>query len=165
MSSELKSVDMMNQNHSLKSKYISGDIQCSYIDENDLLKITSKHEVLFISINIQSFNAKLDRLTAFLSNLRKTNVSPHVIALQEIFGGWGSSPPHIDGYHPLIFNTRLEAKGGGVGILVREDLNFTINDQLSVFNERCFESICIDLLIGNSRFCLVSLYKPPHHPD
>ena len=43
---------------------------------------------------------------------------------------------------------RILSKGGGVGILIREDLEASLNKDLSVFIDRHFESVSIDLTIN-----------------
>ena len=60
---------------------------------------------------------------------------------------------------------RILLKGGGVGILIREDLEASLNNDLSVFIYRHFESVSIDLTINFKKFIIISLYKLPAHPN
>ena len=87
-----------------------------------------------------------------------------IIALQEIWDIKDLKSLALPGYHELVFKSRSNARGGGVGFYIREGLNFKVIDELSLFNESIFESLCVEIEFPNKRKMLfVSLYRPPSH--
>jgi hypothetical protein len=88
-----------------------------------------------------------------------------VISLQEVSTIHNASTLMIPGYHPLIFKSRLSAKGGGIGFYVRENLKFKVNYDLSPFYERILETLTIELFYDKAKYFLSSVYRPPgNHP-
>ena len=136
---------------------------CSQTDETDFTEFKDSNQLFIIGCNIQSLNAKLNKLTELLDNLSNNFKLPDVIALQETHLNAVNPPPFIKGYNN-IFHSRIDAKGGGVGLLINQNLSFTKNDKLSIFIERVFESIATDIYYGCKRVTVVSIYKPPSSP-
>ncbi len=68
----------------------------------------------------------------------------------------------LDGYHALDFKTRDETtrSRGGVGMYVREDLNYVIRDDLSVFIPNIFESIFAEIYINHKTIIVGTIYRP-----
>ena len=72
-------------------------------------------------------------------------------------------------YHSLETNLRRDARGGGggVGIYVKHHLSFEVLKQYSIFVERIFESIFIELTTGttgNKKIIIGSVYCPGTTP-
>ena len=64
-------------------------------------------------------------------------------------------------YHPLLTNLRCSARGGGVGIYIKENLSFKILSKFSIFVERIFESIFIEVSLANNKKIIIgSIYRP-----
>ena len=137
--------------------------KCTQSDEISFTEFEDTNQLFIIGCNIQSLNAKLSKLTEFLDNLSSNFKLPDVIALQETHLNPVNPSPYIKDYCN-IFHSRKDAKGGGVGLLINQNLSFTKNDNLSIFIERVFESIAIDIYLGCKRVTIVSIYKPPSSP-
>ena len=137
--------------------------ECSQTDETFFTEVKDPNQLFIIGCNIQSLNAKLNKLTEFLDNLSNNFKLPDIIALQETHLNPVNPSPHIKGYNN-IFHSRVDAKGGGIGLLINQNLSFTKNDRLSIFIERVFESIASDIYFGCKRVTVVSIYKPPNSP-
>ena len=150
------------------SPYSSADFSCVYLSENQLSETISNHcNPSVMSINIQSLSAKFNDLKSLVSSLLISNCAPDVICLQEIWRIPGSEFFNLDGYHSLEFSIRQSnAQGGGVGIFVKKELNFSVNKKLSVFHERILESIFVDVTFNNKKISIGSLYRPgTQHPS
>ena len=152
---------------SSSSPYDLSDISCSYMSENDLLsnpKLFVQPSVL--SLNIQSLSAKFVEFHETILSFSRNNCAPDIICLQEIWKVHDHTLFSIDGYHPLIFKSRSgNAQGGGVGIYVKKSLNFSINEVLSIFVDRIFESLFIEVKFNSTKFIIGSVYRPgTQHP-
>jgi Endonuclease-reverse transcriptase len=88
---------------------------------------------------------------------------PDIILLQEV---WHIADPNLFNlscYHPLLFKCRSASQGGGVGIYVKKDYKFQLNPN-SIFWDRIFESILIDVWVNDKHFIVGSLYRCINHP-
>ena len=104
-----------------------------------------------LSANIQSLSSKFSKLVEFISMLKSKNIILDLIALQEI---WNVTDPNlfnIPGYQKIVIKTRLNSRGGGVGFYVKEGIKFSVVENLSIFNEKVFESICIQVESSNNK--------------
>ena len=72
----------------------------------------------------------------------------------------------LPGYQPLVFKSRSNSKGGGVGFYIKEGIKFSRIDEFSIFHERVFESVCIEVEFSNRKILFISIYRPPgNHPS
>ena len=69
-----------------------------------------------------------------------------VIGVTELFI-MSSGGCHIDGYHELEFKTRnnLATSRGGVGIYVKDTLEYIVRQDLSIFIPHVLESLFVEI--------------------
>ena len=141
------------------SPYSNINLNCSYLDVENLKDLEiNKFSVL--SLNIQSLPAKFAEFSDLISQF-PTNLCPEIICLQETWKIIDNSFFPLANYHMLETNLRSETRGGGVGIYVKNHLSFKILKQYSVFVERIFESLFIEItLSGNKKIIVGSVYRP-----
>jgi hypothetical protein len=114
---------------------------------------------IFLSINIQSLTSKFEELKQQILDLSNKKIIIDVIAIQET---WEIKYPEllaIPGFQKLVFKTRNNMRGGGVGFYVRNGLNFKIVDNMSPFEQKIFESITIQISYPNKSYLLTSAYR------
>ena len=58
---------------------------------------------------------------------------------------------NLPGFKPLIFKKRRDMRGGGVGFFIRNNLSATVQENLSPFVNKIFESITIQLSYPSAR--------------
>ena len=149
------------------SPYENTSFLCEYRSETDFLnKYKNQHKPTVLSINVQSLQAKFNSLCTFINSMQVNNCEPDIICLQEIWKIPGSEFFIIDGYHPIVYKSRhSNTQGGGVGIYVKKQLNFSINHDLTIFVDRILESIFIDISINSKKYTIGSMYRPgTQHP-
>jgi len=113
---------------------------------------------------VQSLCSKIDNLKSFLISLTNGKVPIAAIALQEIW----SCPVLLDLQIPgfkLAVNCRKKQKGGGVGFYVNDLYIYKILKNLTIMNERIFESIGIEITIRNKKIILANYYRSPNPPQ
>jgi hypothetical protein len=144
---------------SLDSPYNSNTFVCNYVDTDVLCEqILSSNDLNIMSLNIQSLPAKYTELCDLLNVWEEKKSLPDIILLQEIWTVRDPKSFTLNGFQPLIFKCRQGGQGGGVGIYVKEGINFKLNPN-SIFMEKVFESIFIDVEIGKRSFTIGSLYR------
>ncbi len=143
-----------------KSPYSEVKVGSNYVDVNNL-KSNSNSSISIMSLNIQSLPAKFNEFKDLIYQLDSLKKAPEIICLQET---WLVSDPDLydlDGYQPLIFSNRNKYKGGGVSIYIKNNLNFKPLNHLSIFHEKIFESILIEITPHNGKKVIIgSLYRP-----
>ena len=150
------------------SPYDNCEFNCEYIDVNDFVNKCSSKKLSILTLNIQSLQSKFNDFKELVVLLSSNNSKPDVICLQELWQINANSNYNIDGYKPLVYKVRHgSVQGGGVGIYVCNNLDFTIDEGLSVFFDRVFESLVIE--ISNKtikKTKIVTVYRPgTAHPN
>ena len=89
------------------------------------------------------------------------------IGISEIFKCEDDKRLNLPGYQNLITRTRPDSNRGGVGLFIKENINFKIRNDLSVFIPHVLESVFIEV-ISNSKACnnsiIGTIYRPNTQP-
>jgi len=129
------------------------NIESPYID---IEQIKNKSHFCIAHLNIRSIDRNGN---ALIQILEESNKNIDIMTLSEV---WGN---HTDfnhpTYQPLITNLRINKRGGGVGILVKKDINFTIINEMSKVNNR-IEIITIKIKHKKKYRLISSIYRPPN---
>lgn len=109
--------------------------------------------------NIRSLNKNLSNLTDLLSIL---NLDFDVIGLTETWLQCNQNIHPIENYS-FVHNSRPDKTGGGVGLFIKESINFKSRQDLDLNNYNIMESIFIELLKTNeSNVIIGTIYRPPN---
>ena len=149
------------------SPYSNINLNCTYVDETTFnSKFSNTNHPSLMSINIQSLTAKFSELSQMIYVMSQSNTHPDIICLRELWQFPDNLLFDLPGYHPLVYNLRKNAQGGGVGIFIRSNLKFNVLHDKSIFSERLFESLLIEVFINPSNPIIIgSLYRPgTKHP-
>jgi hypothetical protein len=142
----------------IDSPYNHNVFKSSYVDHLAICNSVLNDKINIMSLNVQSLPAKFSELKDFLDHCSANNFLPEIILLQEI---WQITDPSIfslNNYQPLIFKCRTNNRGGGVGIFVKNGLNFSLNN-FSVFMDNVLESILIDVTFNKKKYVVGSMYR------
>ena len=130
----------------------SSNIDSHYYDIEAIRNIKSvcqNSKFRCIHINIRSLPDKFDKFKLLLTNLENESIQFDLILLCETFlNEINHNMYNIRGYN-FISQHRKHAKQGGVGIYIRNNLNFIVRDDLSLFIEQSFESLFVRV-VGKS---------------
>ena len=135
---------------------------CKYFSVDEFQNSIENSKEIFscLSLNIRSLKKNCYNLQNFIENISTDQFHFSIIGLQELWGGGNVS---LVGYQPIISNERVERRGGGVGFFVRNNTKFQKIEELSIFVEGVFESICIKAFCGKDKFRIVAnFYRPPN---
>jgi hypothetical protein len=81
--------------------------------------------------------------------------------LQETWSILDAGQFPLPGFQQIIYNTRPDGQGGGVGIFVKNGLSFKISKAKSIFIPKLYESIFIDVTLGSGKkLCIGNIYRP-----
>ena len=115
-------------------------------------------------INIRSLPDKFDRLKKFLTNLDNEKIQFDAILLCETFlTDTNHDLFNIPGY-TFISRHRKHYRQGGVGIYIKNNINFIIRDDLSIFIEKSFETLFLEVTssMGSRPIIIGEVYREPN---
>ena len=168
--------DDADENENIPEEFVFKPIPARYYAKNSInfddidttLQVNSDgaipNKFSSLGINMRSLaNAKnFAKLQLFLKTL---SFQPTVIAINETYLRDNESGPHcsLDGY-VFVSNCRKNHKGGGVGIYVKDTLNFKLREDLTIMDEKIFESLFIEIKCANKTVVYGTIYRSPN-PD
>ena len=144
---------------------IPNDVRDRYFETSDLtftadrLKSDNSKFFMTMSINIRSLN-KYDNFCKIDALVHSMAIKPHVIGITETWLTTNEHGPHnnLSGYS-FISNARTKSRGGGVGLYIKNNIKFSIRNDLTVMDEKIFESIFIDAYYANQKFTVGTIYS------
>ena len=112
------------------------------------------NELKILSQNLRSLASAFDAL-----EIGQNKENYDIILGQEV---WAPKIQYdLHNFHPLITNLRTNKRGGGVGIYIKNYINFTLRQDLTVFNECEFESLIIEISSKKGNIIIGNFYRPP----
>ena len=65
----------------------------------------------------------------------------------------------LSGYD-FVYKNRTSDIRGGVAIYIKKSLKFKINEELSIFENNIFESLCIEVKVNDKKMFISNVYRP-----
>ena len=148
------------------SPYINND--CNYYEPENFHKKSSefKHSSSYFHLNCRSLSSNWEAFRDLLSNLHGNTFTFDFIGLSEVFDCSRDQRLNLPGFHNLISRTRADSTRGGVGLFLKENLNFKIRNDLSVFIPHVFESLFIEIITNSNlnNYIVGVIYRPNTQP-
>ena len=143
--------------------YRDVDIQSNYYcAESFSKKFKTSKNISILSLNIQSLNSKFSSLSDLIAFWKNNGVVFDLICLQETYSIIIPSIFELDDYHPVVYKTRTNFVGGGVGFYVNKSLKFSVLNDYSIFQEKIIESLFIEIELSNRKKLVVgNFYRSP----
>jgi hypothetical protein len=146
-------------------QFFQTTINSTYHDTDSFIHTFSNtQDSIHLSLNIQSLNSKYESLKSFVSRLQNSGIYPDTIILQETWDIKYPTQLMLPGYQNIIYRSRLDTRGGGVGIYIREGLNFKERQDLEDYKQKTFENIVLEILYPNKSIIISNIYRSPNPP-
>ena len=147
---------------SLNSDITSTLETCEYLEPDNNWPIEIR-DLLIMQLNVQGLSSKVDQIKRIIDK-NPCNKPPEVILLCETWLNDYSQNINIPGYH-LELEKRKGKKGGGVAILIKENLKYKSRPDLKEkFKNSQTETCFVELKGSQGNIILGSLYHPPNTP-
>lgn len=136
-------------------------VVCKYVSLDNQTFLTQTPEDFYIlQLNCRSLPKNYSKLVLLLSTLQ---IIPSLIMISETWLSPNSAVNllQLPGYK-FLYSSRTNKKGGGVGMYVRENLNYELkSDLMGKMFDYC-EYIVLEIIIPGIRNILaISMYRPP----
>jgi len=121
------------------------NITCNYYEtETFISKQKDLHGSLsYFHLNCRGLSTNWHSFRNLICDLHGESFAFDILGITEIFKCVDDTRLSLPGYHPLIMRCRDDGARGGVGLFIRENINFIIREDISVFTPHIFESIFI----------------------
>ena len=159
--------DVSNNFEFSDSPYDNSTLSCQYIDESKYsCNFGSSNGLILCSINIQSISSKFSEFSQMINSMNRSNSSPDIICLQELWRFPSEASFKLEGYHPLIYTLRdNNTQGGGIGIYIKSKFSYNVLKDNSIFVDRIFESLAVEVSVNSRKIYIGSMYRPgTKHP-
>ena len=137
--------------------------KCDYIDIESCTNLNPNfYNMIVLQLNVRGLLSSQSALTQLLIDLEKKNSRVDIVLLCETFLNKRTAQTvRVPGY-TLVSKERTHKKGGGTGILVRNQISYKKRADLDAITNNEVESTHIEIIAKNSKSIIVgSLYKPP----
>jgi hypothetical protein len=108
--------------------------------------------------------SKYNELNEYITSLIQNNIQIDVIILQETWNIQCPDLVNIDGFQQIVFETRTDTRGGGVGMYIRNGLEYQIRKDLQLNTMKTFENITIEVKYSKKAIIFSNIYRSPTTP-
>ena len=150
-------VDKLQRTQSYTTYNAEIDV-CDYLDIDDNIPICNS-DLAIVQLNIRGLYSKQHKLKELLTNTFRGKV-PDVILLCETWQSKNSPVPVIEGYS-IVQKYREHRKGGGVAILISENLKYRSRPDLEC-KTNILEHCVVEIKLGNENILCSSCYRAPN---
>jgi len=146
------------------------DSNCRYFEAFEFSNVFKEnYDFAAISLNIRSLPGKWDKFLDLLLDLNQGESKFDIICMQEVWSIPKYFKTNIPGYKPIVHKLRNQRDnlssivGGGVACWVKNEHDFEVLENISVFEERVFESIFLKVKVAPKKFRIIgNIYRPPN---
>ena len=142
-------------------------IDCDYYEPKQFNEKTKElqNSTSYFHLNCRSLSKNWDSFHDLLCELHDAHFSFDFIGISEVFKCDRDQRLALPGYHNIITRCRDEGNHGGVGLFIKQDINFKIREDLSIFIPHIFESIFVEVSSISSKNNIVGvIYRPNSQP-
>ena len=121
----------------------------------------------YFHLNCRGLSANWDAFYNLVCDLKNDKFSFDFIGISECFKTKDDTRLSLPGYHPLISRSRENSHRGGVGLFmdIKDNINFTIRNDISIFIPHIFESVFIEVDNPSSKNSIIGIiYRPNTDP-
>jgi hypothetical protein len=124
-----------------------GNQECKYYEPDQFSQIIEGTTIALSSfhLNCRSLSSNWDAFHNLLCDLHNKDFSFDIIGVSEVFRADRDTRVVLSGYHNIIMRCRNDESRGGVGLFIKDSINFKVRDDLSVFIPHVYESLFIEM--------------------
>ena len=125
-----------------------------------------KHDsTSYFHLNCRGLSSNWDSFKQLIFDTTCDTFMFDYIGISECFKTHDDPRLRLPGYQPLISRSRENSPRGGVGLFIRDEVNFKIRDDLSVFIPHVIETVFIEIINKSSKNHILGvIYRPNTEP-
>jgi len=119
----------------------------------------------YFHLNCRGLSSNWDSFQNLICDMHSDQHSFDFIAISEIFHCDHDRRISLPGYHKILTRCRETAKRGGVGLFIKNTIDYKVREDLSVFIPNVYESLFIETLPSHGKHSIVGVvYRPNTFP-
>jgi len=119
----------------------------------------------YFHLNCRGLATNWDSFHNLICDLHGESFAFDIIGISEIFKCQGDMRLSFPGYHKLIARCRDDGSRGGVGLFIKDNINYKIREDISVFTPHIFESLFIEIICPSAKNTIIGvIYRPNTEP-
>ena len=143
-------------------------LQCGYYEPH---KFSTEAEMKYtrgtscFHINCRGLSNNWEGFRHLLCELHSEKFAFDFIGVSEAYRCDGDTRLILPGYHDLISRCRIDGSRGGFGLFIKDNIQYKIRQDLSVFEQHVFESVFVEVdLQSGSNLIVGVIYRPNTAP-
>ena len=139
---------------------------CHYYEQVQFSNLidTMHSSISYFHLNCRGLSSNWESFRNLLFEFQNFKLSFDFIGMSEVYRCDNDQRLILPGYHNLITRCREDSSKGGVGIFVKDNQNFKIREDLSVFIPHVFESLFIEIISSSKSSIVGVIYRPNTAP-
>ena len=141
--------------------------ECPYFDPSQFNNFSKNihSSIACFHLNCRGLSSNWNNFRELIDELRNDTFSFDFIGISEIFKCDLDQRLNLQYYHPLISRHRTDDTRGGVGLFIKQQFNYHIRDDLSVFIPHVMESLFIECETpAKKKIIIGTIYRPNTAP-
>ena len=165
---EFDLISLYQDNDEHDSPFQYNNNPCNYYEPYEfrrMIDLNISDSISYFHLNCRGLSSNWDSFHDLLCTLNSDKFSFDFIGISEVFKTDGDSRIRLPGYHPLVSCCREDGPRGGVGLFIKENINFHIRNDINVFLPHIFESIFLEVRNGTGKNTVIGvIYRPNTEP-
>ncbi len=162
----LESFNDFNEETTPDSPFEHCPVESNYFSVEDFgnLRQDLQNHYSYFHLNCRSLSRNWEKFYELITELHDNTFAFDVIGISEIFNCKRDERLHLTGYHNLISRTREDDVHGGVGLFIKEGIDYNIREDLSVFIPHIYESLFVEFPSTSKKVNHIVgvIYRPPN---
>jgi len=123
-------------------------IRCNYFERKEFSDVHQRmhNSLSYFHLNCRGLLSNWDSFYDVMCQLNNDSFSFDCIGTSENYQTLGDTRLSLNGYHDIIARCRDDGSRGSVGLFLKNNINFKIRDNISVFMPHVFESLFAEII-------------------
>ena len=159
--------DTTEDNDYNDSPFQYSHIKCDYFEPEEFSDVHQHmHSTLsYFHINCRGLLSNWDSFYDLMCQLNNDSFLFDCIGISENYRTLSDARLSLNGYHDIITRCRDDGPRGGVGLFLKDNINFKIRDDISVFIPHVFESLFVEIIPQSGKNTILGVvYRPNSAP-
>ena len=141
----------------VENEYLETDQFCNKMKE-------SQNSISYFHLNCRGLSANWESFKDLIQDLQGDNFSFDFVGISEVFKCDLDGRLKLPGFQNIITRCRESGSRGGVGLFIKDNINFKIRDDLSTFIPHVYESLFIEISTSSKNNIVGVIYRPNTQP-
>ena len=139
---------------------------CEYVEPCQFKNVIPENSnmISFFHLNCRGLSSNWEHFIELINSLHTNTFQFDIIGVSECYKHENDIRIHINGYHEILSRNRNEGRKGGVGLFIKNNIQFKVREDISVFIPHVFESLFVEIELDSNKKQIVGIVYRPNTP-